>query len=129
MSSKSVVFIHGMFMTPQCWDGWVAYFQNRGYECSAPPWPGRDFPVETLRERHPDPQLGKLTLEEVVEHFDQAIRAMPGEPVIIGHSMGGLVTQILVNRGLGSAGVAVTRPHRWGFSQPNGPSCAPTGRC
>ena len=115
-----------MFMTQRCWDGWVAYFENRGYTCSALPWPGRDLPLETLREQHPDPQLGKLTLDEVVDAFDRAIRAMPQAPVIIGHSMGGLVTQILINRGLGAAGVAVDPapplgvfPTQWSFLRAN----------
>lgn len=132
MASKPVLFIHGMFMTQHCWDDWVDYFQKKGYECSAPPWPGRDQPIATLRGKHPDPLLGKLSLDEVVDSFDRTIRAMPQAPVLIGHSMGGLVTQILINRGLGAAGVAVDPapplgvfPTQWSFVRANWPVLNP----
>jgi pimeloyl-ACP methyl ester carboxylesterase len=107
MTSKTIVFIHGMFMTPLCWEQWAAYFQSRGYTCAAPAWPGRDRPVEDLRRAHPDPALGRLTLAEVVEHMAGFVRALPGKPVLIGHSMGGLVVQLLLQQGLGAAGVAI----------------------
>jgi pimeloyl-ACP methyl ester carboxylesterase len=107
MSSKSIVFVHGMFMTPLCWEQWVGYFQSQGFTCAAPAWPGRDRPVEALRAAHPDPALGRLTLADVVEHMAEFVRALPGKPVLIGHSMGGLVVQLLLQRGLGAAGVAV----------------------
>ena len=51
MQTKNIVFIHGMFMTPLCWEKWVDHYESRGYRCLAPAWPGRDKPVETLRER------------------------------------------------------------------------------
>jgi pimeloyl-ACP methyl ester carboxylesterase len=60
-----------------------------------------------LKKKHPDPQLGRLTLAEVVEHHVNALRALDEKPVLIGHSMGGLITQILVQRGLAAAGVAI----------------------
>lgn len=105
--SSTVLFIHGMFMTYRCWDGWMSRFKSQGYACVALPWPGRDLPVEELRKRHPDPDLGRLTLDQVVEAHVQAIQTMDEPPILIGHSMGGLVTQILLNRGLGAAGVAI----------------------
>lgn len=107
MLSSTVLFIHGMFMTYRCWDGWVNRFKSQGYACVALPWPGRDLPVEELRKKHPDPALGRLTLDQVVEAHAQAIQTMDEPPILIGHSMGGLVTQILLNRGLGAAGVAI----------------------
>jgi pimeloyl-ACP methyl ester carboxylesterase len=85
----------------------VNRFKSQGYACVALPWPGRDLPVEELRKKHPDPALGRLTLDQVVEAHAQAIRTMDEPPILIGHSMGGLVTQILLNRGLGAAGVAI----------------------
>jgi alpha-beta hydrolase superfamily lysophospholipase len=48
MKSKTIVFIHGMYMTPLCWEHWLDYFQAKGYHCIAPAWPGRDKPIETL---------------------------------------------------------------------------------
>ena len=107
MQSKTIVFIHGMFMTALCWEKWLPYFQGQGYTCLAPNWPGRDKPVEALRQDHPDGQLGRLGLADVVDHFEKIIRALPEKPLLIGHSMGGLVTQLLLQRDVAAAGVAI----------------------
>ncbi len=104
---QSVVFIHGMYMTPLCWEGWVEHFAAQGYSCQALAWPGRDQPVAALRARHPDPQLATLTFSAVLEHLATQVRALAEPPILIGHSMGGLLVQQLLQRGLGSAGVAV----------------------
>ena len=74
MTSKTIVFIHGMYMTPLCWEQWTHHFQAKGYDCIAPAWPGRDKPIETLRKNHPDPQLGTLTLRAVVEYLASTIQ-------------------------------------------------------
>ncbi len=107
MKSKTIVFVHGMFMTPLCWEQWVNYYQAKGYQCLAPAWPGRDQSIDALRKNHPDPQLGKLTLTHIVEHFTGVIGKLGDKPVIIGHSMGGLIVQILLQRDLAAAGVAI----------------------
>lgn len=96
---KTIICIHGMYMTALCWEHWAAYYQAKGYACVAPPWPGREEPVERLREKHPDPALGQLTLSDVVNHYAAIIEALDHAPVItlldiIGHSMGGLVVQL-----------------------------------
>jgi pimeloyl-ACP methyl ester carboxylesterase len=105
--SKTIVFVHGMFMTPLCWEHWVGKFTSLGYRCLAPAWPGRDRPIADLRANHPDAELGKLTLSDVVEHYAAAVSALDEKPVVVGHSMGGLVTQLLLSRDLASAGVAI----------------------
>src|SRR5512146_455325 len=132
MQTKTIVFIHGMFMNALCWEGWLARFQARGYTCLAPNWPGRDRPVEALRASHPDPQLGRLTLTDVVEYHTGLIQKLPEAPVLIGHSMGGLVTQLLVQRGLAAAGVAIDSAPpsgvfttRWSFLKANWPMIDP----
>ncbi len=107
MTSGPVIFIHGMFMTPACWADWIPRFGRAGFVSSAPAWPLRDASVEELRARHPDAELGKLTLDRVVAHYEAIIRASPKPPVLIGHSMGGLIVQLLLARGLGTAGVAI----------------------
>jgi len=107
MKSKTIVFIHGMYMTPLCWEHWLKHFQDKGYTCLAPAWPGRDKPVETLRKNHPDPQLGKLTLSDVVENLASTIENLNEKPILIGHSMGGLVVQLLLQRNLAAAGIAI----------------------
>lgn len=103
--NKTVVFIHGMYMTPLCWEGWVKRFESQGYRCLAPAWPGRDKSVEELQT--PDSKLGKLNLADILAHLTQKIQALDEKPILIGHSMGGLVTQILNQRGLASAAVAI----------------------
>jgi pimeloyl-ACP methyl ester carboxylesterase len=102
--TPTVLLIHGMWMTPHSWDPWVEHYRDRGYRAIAPGWPGIKDPEETRR----DPSALKgLRLTQIVDHYEQAIRALDEPPIIIGHSFGGLTTQLLLSRGLGSAGVAI----------------------
>jgi pimeloyl-ACP methyl ester carboxylesterase len=107
MKSKTIVLIHGMFMTPLCWEKWIPYYEAKGYRVLAPAWPGRNLPVETLRRNHPSPELPKLKLNHIVDHLETFIRGLDEKPVIVGHSMGGLVVQILLQRDVAEAGVAI----------------------
>jgi pimeloyl-ACP methyl ester carboxylesterase len=107
MSTKHLVFIHGMYMTPLCWERWVSWFEKKGYRCTAPGWPGRDAPPPAQRAAHPDPALGALTLTKVLEHLDAAVRRLPEKPVLIGHSMGGLAAQLLLQKGIAAGAVAI----------------------
>ncbi len=104
---KTIMFIHGMFMTPLSWSEWAAHFAAAGYTVLTPAWPGRDEPVASLNAKHPDPNLGALTFSAVIAHFVAEIAKLPEKPIVIGHSMGGLIAQILLARGLVSAAVAV----------------------
>ncbi len=132
MNTRTVVFVHGMYMNSLCWEHWRARFQGKGYTCLAPDWPGRDQPVNVLRERHPDPQLGKLTLSQVVAHFAERLRELDEKPILIGHSMGGLVVQLLMQKDLAAAGVAIDSAPpagvlstRWSFLKANWPHITP----
>jgi pimeloyl-ACP methyl ester carboxylesterase len=132
MATQTVVFIHGMFMTPLCWEHWITRFQAQGYTCTAPAWPGRDASIEALQARHPDPELGQLTLEAVVEHCANHIKTLGTKPVLIGHSMGGLVVQLLLQRDLAVAGVAIDSAPpagvfsvEWSFLKSNWPMISP----
>ena len=107
MKTKTIVLIHGMFMNHTCWENWIPRYQAKGYRVIAPDWPGRDQSVATLRKNHPDPQLPKLKLGDVVEHFAGILKKLDEKPAIIGHSMGGLVVQLLLQRDLAVAGVAI----------------------
>ncbi len=107
MKAKQIVFIHGMFMTALCWENWITYYKSRGYTCFAPAWPGHEQPIDVQRKKHPDPVLGRVNLQAVVECMETAIQSVGGKPVIIGHSMGGLVVQLLLQKGLASAGVVI----------------------
>ena len=100
-----VVFVHGLWLLPSSWDRWQTVFQQAGYATLAPHWP--DDP-ETVAEAkaHPDVFAGK-SIQEVADHFEDVIHGLDAKPVIIGHSFGGLLTQILAGRGLASASVAI----------------------
>src|SRR5262245_20000286 len=108
--AQTVVLIHGMWMTPRSWDDWVDHYRDRGYRAIAPGWPGVTDPEETRA----DPSTLKgLGLTTIVNHYDAIIRQLDRPPIIMGHSFGGLATQLLLNRGLGAAGVAIgTAPPR-----------------
>ncbi len=104
--SKTIVFIHGAWMTPLCWEKFVGFFEQKGFRCLAPAWPYKDKPVETLRQSPPS-ELATLGVIEIVNHYEKIIRELDQPPVLIGHSFGGLFTQMLLDRGLGTAGVAI----------------------
>ena len=107
MKTKTIVLVHGMFMTPLCWEHWVERYAAKGYHCVAPAWPGRERPMALQREDPGDPAPSKLTLRDVVQAMKAAIEALDEKPALIGHSMGGLVVQLLLQQGLAVAGVAI----------------------
>lgn len=107
MQSKTVLFVHGLFMSHNSWSHWVEYFQDKGYNAIAVPYPGRDKSIEQLRAEHPDPSVGEQTFTAVLEHLEKTIKGLDEPPIIIGHSLGGLMTQLMLNRGLGAAGIAI----------------------
>lgn len=103
--TQTIVLIHGAWVTPACWDSFRGFFEERGYECVAPPWPGKDRSIEAIRV-DPSPLLG-LGIGEIADHYDRIVRALPEPPILVGHSFGGLFVQILLDRGLGACGVAI----------------------
>lgn len=103
---SSVILIHGAWLTSPSWRPFVEYLGNKGYACSAPPWPFDDRPVHEL-QADPDPGLASLGVAEIVDHYDRLIRDHSDQPLLIGHSFGGLFVQMLLDRGLGAAGVAI----------------------
>jgi pimeloyl-ACP methyl ester carboxylesterase len=103
--SKTVVFVHGGWITPSCWDRFVSYFEAHGYRCLAPAWPGKDRSIAAIRA-DPSPLAG-LGVETIVDHYEEVIRGLDEPPVLIGHSFGGLFVQVLLDRGLGAAGIAI----------------------
>ncbi|RXK83552.1 alpha/beta hydrolase [Filimonas effusa] len=108
VTTKNVVFITGAFVVNSGWSEWEAYFQSKGYQTVAPAWPYKNGTAAELRNRQPnDTDLAALTLDQLVNHYADIVKSFPEKPIIIGHSLGGLITQILVNRGLAAAGVAI----------------------
>ncbi|MGK5742164.1 alpha/beta hydrolase [Micromonospora sp. URMC 103] len=101
----TVVLIHGLWMTPRSWERWVDRYAARGLRVLAPAWPGMDREVEQLRD-DPTP-IARQRLGRIVNHYSQAVRGLMRPPIIMGHSFGGLITQVLVGQGLGAAAVAI----------------------
>jgi len=106
-SSKSIVFITGAFIGNNCWDEWKSYFEYEGYKCIAPAWPHKNASPEELRNRPLNDLIASNTLAEVTNHFTSIINAFPEKPILIGHSLGGLIVQVLLQKKLGFAGVAI----------------------
>jgi pimeloyl-ACP methyl ester carboxylesterase len=107
MQSQSVLFITGAFVSHTCWNEWRTYFETKGYTTIAPPWPHKDAPAEALRNRQPDAAIASNRLAVLTDYYAEIVKKMPGKPILIGHSIGGLMVQLLLQRGLGSAGVAI----------------------
>ena len=105
--SNTIVFIAGAFIGMNCWDGWKMYFESRGYRCIIVPWPYKDASPEELRNRNPEVNIASVRLSSLVDGIATFIDSLPEKPILIGHSLGGLIVQLLLQRGLGCAGVAV----------------------
>ena len=103
---RTVVFIHGAFMLAESWGPWMRRFEARGYKCVAPAWPFLDHSVDDL-QRAPDPRFGRLGIGEIVDNYASIIRELGEPPILVGHSFGGLFVQMLLDRGIGAAGVAI----------------------
>jgi pimeloyl-ACP methyl ester carboxylesterase len=101
----TIVLIHGLWMTPRSWEKWIPRYESRGFRVLAPAYPGFEVEVEALRA-DPSP-IAKLTVGEVADHYEAIIRGLDKPPILIGHSFGGTLTQLLLDRGVGAVGVAV----------------------
>jgi non-heme chloroperoxidase len=100
-----VVFIHGLWLLPSSWDRWRPVFEQAGYTTLIPGWP--DDP-NTVDEANAHPEVfAKKSVGQVADHFEDVIGRLTKKPAIVGHSFGGLLTQILAGRGLSAASVAI----------------------
>jgi len=105
MKITTIVLINGLWMTALSWEVWVKHYGEKGYSVIAANWPGMEGDIEILRR---DPSsFASLGLIDVVDHYEQIIRGLETAPIIIGHGVGGLITQILLDRGWGATGVAI----------------------
>ena len=103
---KNIVFIHGMFQNPKSWEKWIAYFNEKGYNCIAPAWPMHEGVPADLRTFPPE-GLGDLELQTIVDEMERIVTDLPEKPILIGHSVGGLIIQLLVQKNLGEMGVPI----------------------
>jgi pimeloyl-ACP methyl ester carboxylesterase len=107
-SEQSIVLIHGLWMTPLSWENWVARYRARGFRVLTPGYPGiadGTAGVAALRE-DPSP-LADLGVREVMDHLVGVVEELPSPPILIGHSFGGAFVQLLLDAGLGRAGVSI----------------------
>ena len=104
--SKTIMLIHGAWLNAKSWEGFKARYEAKGYTVVAPSWPLDDrSPAELRATPHPD--LKNVGINRIIEHYEREIRTLPEAPILMGHSFGGTITQHLLDRGLGVAGVAI----------------------
>ena len=101
-----LMLVHGAWLSARSWENFADYFRDRGFTVSAPEWPRKHGDVEQLREA--TEELEGLGLTEIVDHYGNQIKSLEEPPVLIGHSFGGLIVELLLDRGLGRAGVAMS---------------------
>ena len=120
MATNNVVLIHGAWMTPLSFEFWAHHFTEQGLRVHSPAWPGMERDIRALR-RHPE-EYAALDIRRIIDHFERVVLSLEEPPLIVGHGVGGLITQILLDRGLGSCGVAIasapirgiwTLPYTW----------------
>jgi len=100
-----VVFVHGLWLLPSSWDRWAALFEEAGYAAVTAGWPDDPQTVEAAKA-HPE-VFARKSIGQIADHVEELIRKLDRKPVVIGHSFGGLLTQILAGRGLSAASVAI----------------------
>jgi non-heme chloroperoxidase len=105
-TATPVVFVHGLWLLPSSWEPWAEHFEEAGYVAVSPGWP--DDP-DSVVDAKADPEVfAKKGIGDVADHFEAVIRALDRKPVVIGHSFGGLLTEILAGRSLAHASVAIS---------------------
>ena len=97
--------IHGFWVTPRSWEHWVARYEGRGHRVLAPAYPGFEVEVEALNA-DPTP-IEQVTVPQIVEHLESIVSALDSPAILIGHSAGGVFTQVLLDHGFGAAGVSI----------------------
>lgn len=103
--TDTIVLIHGLWVTALIWEQWIARYRARGYRVLAPGWPGLDRGIAELRR---DPSgIARLRMTDITAHYGPLMGGLSSPPALIGHCLGGLVVQILLDGGLGAAGVAI----------------------
>jgi alpha-beta hydrolase superfamily lysophospholipase len=105
MGTNNIVLVHGLWMTPLSFEYWAHHFTERGFSVFAPSWPGMERDIRALR-RAPE-SYADLGFKRIVDHYEKLILDLDGAPIVMGHCLGGLVVQALLDRGLAACGVAI----------------------
>ena len=129
--SKTIVLIHGLFQNPKAWTGWKKHLESMGYTVHTPAYPYHEGEPSALRS-HIDPALGMVTFGDVERSLTAFIDTLPEVPILIGHSMGGLMVQRLIASGRGVAGACIDAAppagifsFKWSFLKANLPTINP----
>jgi alpha-beta hydrolase superfamily lysophospholipase len=104
--TKTIMLIHGAWLNAKSWENWKAYYEAKGFRVVVPNWPFDDRSPAELRA-NPHPNLAKTGVKAIVDHYERLIRALPEEPILIGHSAGAVWVQQLLDRGVGVGGVSI----------------------
>ncbi len=105
MAKKTIVFIHGLWIHASSWQPWMDVFNQQGYETINPGWPGDGPTIAACRE---NPQaIANRGVTEIADSYAAVIATLPEPPIVIGHSFGGLLAQIILSRGIAAAGIAI----------------------
>lgn len=107
MQPSTIVFITGAFVHHSCWEDWKTYFEKKGYSTLVPAWPHKNAHSETLRNSHPNAEIAGNRLSTLIDYYANIVQQLPEAPILIGHSIGGLIVQVLLQRGVGASGVAI----------------------
>ena len=105
MAKKTIVFIHGLWIHTSSWQPWMEFFNQQGYSTLNPAWPGDSATVSECRS-NPQP-IANRGVTEIADSYAAVIATLSEPPVVIGHSFGGLIAQVLLGRGIAAAGVAI----------------------
>lgn len=105
MAKNPIVFIHGLWMHSSTWKPWMQFFAQHGYETLNPDWPGDGATVEASRANKK--AIANHGIKEVANGYAKVIESLSEKPILIGHSFGGLMVQILLGRGIAAAGIAI----------------------
>ena len=107
LRTHTIVFIHGLFMNEHCWQEWIPFFEKLGFVCHAPSYSYHHGRPQDLR-KNPNNKLSDLDLEKEVTYFQSMLVKLPEKPILIGHSMGGLIVQRLIEQDLGIVGICIS---------------------
>jgi len=105
MAKGTIVFIHGLWMHSSSWEAWMQFFNQNGYETLNPPWPGDTASVAGCRI-NPLP-IANRGVTEIADSYAAVIASLPKPPIVIGHSFGGLIAQVLLGQGIAAGGIAI----------------------
>jgi pimeloyl-ACP methyl ester carboxylesterase len=104
-TAGTIVLIHGFWVTPRSWEDWIAHYEAKGYRVLAPAYPGFEVEVEALNA-DPSP-IEAVTVPQIVSHLEEVVGGLDAPPILMGHSAGGVFTQVLLDHGYGACGVAI----------------------